>query len=82
MGGGVSKTELRASAVSRELLRQERQKSAAIENRFRNLEEQFAVFREGMTCNQPSSSNQVILEHVLYQLNNLEQVLHSCVRVT
>ncbi|RZC47106.1 hypothetical protein C5167_040058 [Papaver somniferum] len=38
-GGGVSKTELRASAVSRELLRKEKLKTAAVENRVRNLEE-------------------------------------------
>ncbi|XP_026418767.1 uncharacterized protein LOC113314165 isoform X2 [Papaver somniferum] len=38
-GGGVSKTELRASAVSRELLRKEKLKTAVIENRVRNLEE-------------------------------------------
>ncbi|RZC78368.1 hypothetical protein C5167_002555 [Papaver somniferum] len=38
-GGGVSKTELRASAVSRELLRKEKFKTAAVENRVCNLEE-------------------------------------------
>ncbi|RZC59738.1 hypothetical protein C5167_007043 [Papaver somniferum] len=38
-GGGVSKTELRASAVSRELLRKEKLKIAAVENHVRNLEE-------------------------------------------
>ncbi|XP_026428585.1 uncharacterized protein LOC113324480 [Papaver somniferum] len=38
-GGGVPKTELRASAVSRELLRKEKLKTATVENLVRNLEE-------------------------------------------
>ncbi|KAJ6846426.1 uncharacterized protein M6B38_280785 [Iris pallida] len=42
MGQGVSKTEIRASAASREIARREKQKNDAMLNRIENLEETVA----------------------------------------
>ncbi|KAI3926628.1 hypothetical protein MKW98_014275 [Papaver atlanticum] len=56
LGGGVSKTELRASAVSREQLRKEKLKTAAVENRVRNLEETVVELRAFISVN-PGTNN-------------------------
>ncbi|KAI3949279.1 hypothetical protein MKW98_023216, partial [Papaver atlanticum] len=56
LGGGVSKTELRASAVSREQLRKEKLKTAVVENHVRNLEETVEELRSFISVN-PSTNN-------------------------
>ncbi|XP_026381069.1 uncharacterized protein LOC113275733 isoform X1 [Papaver somniferum] len=57
MGGGVSKTELRASAVSREQLRQEKLKTVAVETRVCGLEETVEELRQLALNANPSTSN-------------------------
>ncbi|KAI3978885.1 hypothetical protein MKX01_016060 [Papaver californicum] len=55
LGGGISKTELRASAVSREQLSKEKLKTAAVENRVHILKETVEELR-AISVN-PSTSN-------------------------
>lgn len=56
MGGGVTKHDFLASAIPREMLRQEQQKTREWQTRVEWLEEQFAQLRAGSTGN----ANQVI----------------------
>lgn len=56
MGGGISKTELLASAVPREQLRQQVLKTIVVEDRVRTLEVTVETLMAGLNCN-PSTSN-------------------------
>lgn len=51
IGGKISKSELIASAISREQLRQERQKTKALDGRVRCLEETVEILKAGVNCN-------------------------------
>ncbi|XP_026381321.1 uncharacterized protein LOC113275950 [Papaver somniferum] len=58
MGGGISKTELIASEVPREQLRQQVLKTRAVEDRVRNIEETVETLMAGLSFNpNPSNSN-------------------------
>ncbi|KAI3900840.1 hypothetical protein MKW92_051809, partial [Papaver armeniacum] len=56
MGGGISKTELIASAVPREKLRQQVLKTRAVEDRVHTLEVTVETLMAGLSCN-PSTNN-------------------------
>lgn len=55
VGGGITKTELIASTVPMEQLRQEKLKTRALDGRVRDLEETVGQLKAGMNCN-PSTS--------------------------